>query len=79
MSRKRPISIVKQNFKCDFLKMAKSGNNSTPNDPLRLKIGWDLANNIIKRLSEQIFDILTFWDFGAILVRKNSKNVIFSH
>ena len=79
MSRKRPISIVKQNFKCDFLKMAKSGNKSTPNDPLRLKIGWDLANNIINRLSEQIFGILTFWDFLALLVRKNNIFAIFSH
>ena len=38
VAEKRPVSIIKENLKCDFLKMAKSGNEFTPNNPLRLKI-----------------------------------------
>ena len=40
------LSIVKQNFKRDFLKRDWNWKNSPSNHFLRLKIGWELQNII---------------------------------
>ena len=49
------------------------GNNSSENDVLRLKIGWDLDYNEFKKIVYQIFDFSIFFKMAAIFPAQMAK------